>query len=357
MTTFRDEIMDLVRTSVPAKEPARDIEITVRYFGWDGQGGCSMQTVGETYKLTRERVRQITGKIVRHMHDQADVKLKNLPHLLSLINAMSPASADRIEQALKEQGLGEDRLEGVLHAAKQFNRPGKYMRISEEFGARFVILPDMEGSAERIMAKAQKYVGHCGFIHLKQLMHLLPGIPEVSAFAFIRDVLSLRSDVVWLDEDKEWLWLKDAPRNRLLTCLSKMLSLFASTSLDNIRAGANRYFRKGDKQAPVLDAPNAVLSAFLNAWGQATCSPAGIVRKSSTFVPSIEPKEMEEAIAMHILNKPEKMAREKEMENVLVPELNGETHESKFNFSIALNYSPLLRKGEKRGQYVATGTI
>lgn len=357
MTTFRDEIMNLVRASVPAKEPARDLEITIRYFGWDGQGGCSMQSAGEAYKLTRERVRQITGKIVRHMHDQSEEHLQTLPHLLSLINAMSPASADRIEQALRDQGLGEDRLEGVLHAAKQFNRPGKYMRISEEFGARFVILPDMEGSAEKIMAKAQKYVGHCGFIHLSRLMHLLPGIPEASGFAFMRDVLALRSDVVWLDEAQEWVWLRDAPRNRLLTCLSKMLTLFASTTLDNIRAGATRYYRKGDKNAPVLDAPDAVLSAFLKAWGQATCSPAGIVRKSPTFVPAIEPKAMEEAIALYILGKPEKMAREKEMENVLVPELNGETHESKFNFSIALNYSPLIRKGEKRGQYVATGTV
>jgi hypothetical protein len=357
MNTFRSEIMDLVKSSVPAKEPARDIDITIRYFGWDGQGGCSMQLVGEKYKLTRERVRQVTGKIVRHMAEQADEKLFILPNLLSMINALSPASADRIELLLKDHGLGEDRLEGVLQAAKQFNRPGKYMRISEEFGARFVILPDMEGSAEKIMAKAQKLISHLGYIHIETLLGLLPGIPKIAAFAFIRDVLSLRDDVVWLDADKEWVWLKEAPRNRLITCLSKMLTMFSSTTLDNIRAGVNRYFRKGDATSPTISGPDSVLRAFLTSWGQASCSAASIVRKTSAFEPSIEPLEMEESIARLIMSRSGKMAREKEMENALVPEINGETHGKKYNFSIALNYSPLLMKGEKRGQYVTTGTF
>lgn len=357
MNTFRSEILDLVKSAVPAKEPARDIEISLQYFGWDGQGGCSMQSVGEKHKLTRERVRQITGKIARHMTAQSEEKLTTLPSLLSMINAYAPASADRIEGLLKNHGLGEDRLEGVLQAARQFNRPGKHLRVTEEFGNRFVILPDMEGSAEKVMAKAQKLTSHVGFICLDELMYLLPGIPRDAALDFIRDVLSLRDDVVWLDEPHEWVWLKDAPRNRLVTCLSKMLTLFASTTLENIRAGVNRYFRKGDSTPPKLYAPDQVLKAFLAAWGQASCSPAGIVRKTSAFEPSVEPLEMEESIALHILNSPEKMVREKELENVLVPELDGSTHPKKYNFSIALNYSPLLRKGEKRGQYVATGTI
>lgn len=155
-----------------------------------------------------------------------------------MINAYAPASADRIESLLKNHGLGEDRLEGVLQAARQFNRPGKHLRVTEEFGNRFVILPDMEGSAEKVMAKAQKLTSHVGFICLDELMYLLPGIPRDAALDFIRDVLSLRDDVVWLDEAHEWVWLKDAPRNRLVTCLSKMLTLFASTTLDNVRAGS-----------------------------------------------------------------------------------------------------------------------
>lgn len=316
-----------------------------------------MHAVGQQYHLTRERVRQITGRVVRQMEPLAERKLTTLPRLLELIKALAPASADRIELVLRDEGLGDDRIEGVLNAAKQFNRPGKFIRTIEEYGARFVILPDMEGCVEKIISRAQKLTGHLGLINVEQLFDLLPGIPRTAAVPFIRDVISLRGDAVWLDEDREWFWLRAAPRNRLITCLSKIMTMYASSTLADIRTGVNRYFRKGKSNPPQLTAPDEVLTAFIHSWGQLTCSPAGIVRKTDAFEPLIEPLEMEEALALFILNRPERCAREREMENTLVPLVDGKPHPRKYNFSIALNYSPLIKKGEKRGEYVPTGTL
>lgn len=357
MNTFKTEILGLVKSAVPAKEPARNIAITLEYFGWDGGAGCSMQSVGEKYNLTRERVRQITHKITGLMADQSGTKLTSLTEILTVINAMAPARAERIEALLQVMGLHDERIEGVLQADRQFNKPGKHLRIVEEFGSRFVILPDMEGSAEKIMAKAQKLTSHVGLFELSDLLPLVPGIPDIAAKAYIRDVLALRSDLVWLDEAREWAWLQSSPRNRLITCLSKMLSLFASTTLNDLREGAGRYYRKGDSTPPTLSAPDAVLRNLMSSWGMATCSSAGIIRKTNDFVASIHPLEMEESIARYILGKPSKVAREKELENEMVPELNEDTHPRKYNFSIALNYSPLVRKGDKRGQYIASGIL
>lgn len=359
MRTFRQEMQELVLASIPSDEfNNRNVEITFRHFGWDGKGGCSMQEVGDQHLLTRERVRQISSKCSRQMAEHAEKHLTSLPALLATINKLAPAKAERIEQVLRDQGLGEDLLEGVLTSAKQFNRAGKHLRVMHEFGERFVILPDMEGSAAKVLAKAQKLTSRVGMTAIHDLLYLVPGIPEHSALDYIRDVLSIRQDAIWLNEEKTWVWLSNTTNNRLITCLHKLLSIFSSVTLEGIRQGANRYFRKGDKTPAVLKAPQAVMANFLKAWGQASCSDAGIVRKSASFQATARVLDYERLVVEYIVKRPSKMAREKELENVLVPaSADGVAHEKKRAFSNAINYSPIIAKGKKRGEYVANGAL
>lgn len=359
MTSFRTEMHNLFLSAIPSDElNERNINITFQHYGWDGKGGCSMQDVGEQYFLTRERVRQVATKCSRQMAEKADQHLSTLPGMLSIINQLAPASAERIETHLKDHGLGDDALEGVLNAAKQFNRTGKHLRVATEFGKRFVILPDMEGSAAKVLAKARKMTSNVGMTSIRELLCQVPGIPEPQALDYIRDVIGIREDAVWLDEEREWVWLSKTPRNRLITCLHRMLSTFSSITLDGIQQGANRYYRKGVKKAPELLAPHAVIKNFLHAWGEATCSPMGIVRKTAKFNPSKEVLDYERMIVEYIAQRPSKMAREKELENVLVPAFaDNSPHPKKRNFSNALNYSPLICKGPNRGEYVANGAV
>ena len=92
-------------------------------------------------------------------------------------------------------------------------------------------------------------------------------------------------------------------------------------------------------------------------WGEATCAENGIIRKTASFDSKATMVEMETAIAETIWATPERMMREKALENALVPVIDGQTHPKKYNFSIALNYSPLIRKGKSRGQYIPNGSI
>src|SRR6266853_6100984 len=50
--TLERELRDLLGAG-------RNARITARYYGFDGRGGGSLQTVGNEIGLTRERVRQI----------------------------------------------------------------------------------------------------------------------------------------------------------------------------------------------------------------------------------------------------------------------------------------------------------
>lgn len=358
MKIFKEEIRALIDAIYTAQElKVRDMNITLRHYGWDGNGGCSLQQTGNEHKLTRERVRQIANNFTRNLIAAAPAHLSTLPAMMSEITRLAPASAERIENALSVLGLGEDRVEGVLRASAIFNNTGKALNVVEENGVRYLILPDMEGSSLKISAHAQKACSHLGMVNIEDLLYLLPGIPKDSGVDFIRDVLSSRDDAVWLDADKNWIWLREAPRNRLINCLMKMLSIFSSTTPEAVMVGANRYFRKGKANASELKAPLEILTAFINAWGMAEVSESGIVRKTSKFTQPARVLEFEESIVMAILGKKEKIAREKELENLLVPLIDGATHPKKHSFSMALNYSPLISKGSNRGEYVANGHI
>jgi hypothetical protein len=337
------------------------MNITLRLYGWDGGGGCSLQQAGDEFGLTRERVRQISKAFASELIPQAHQHLTTVQDLVTQIAQLAPASAIRIESALKDHGLGPDRLEGVLKAASLFFDGHKAIRVVQEGEARLVVLPSMEGLSLKINAHAQKACTHMGAVHIESLLYLVPGLPTDKGLSFIRDVLAERSDTVWLDPDHTWAWLKRAPRNRLITCLHKMLSVFSSTTVESVIAGTNRYFRKtkeeGTESPTVLTAPVDVIQALINHWGQATCSEEGRVRKTPRFKSNAKLTEFEKGIVDMIWATPEKICREKTLENALVPLVGDKAHPKKHSFSNALNYSPLIAKGTHRGEYIANGVV
>lgn len=358
MATLKQELDALVDYLFPGNtNDSRDKSITYMHYGWDGKGGKSLQETGDEFKLTRERARQISSRISSLMSPHAKTYLTTLPTIIETLRRMAPASAERIEQALRDE-IGDDfRIEGALKAVSLFSEQCHHLRVIHANGERFVILPDMEKTPSRVTSKAQKVCTHLGMAHIDEMLELLPGIPKHLAEEYVRDVLSSRDDHVWLDEKREWVWLKEAPRNRLVTCLHKMLSFYSSVTLEGAIHGSNRYFNKGKGKPRQLEAPESVVSKFINSWGEATCADNQVIRKTERFDPKTQPVDMEEAIVREIWATPERIMREKALENALVPVVDGQTHPKKYNFSIALNYSPLVRKGKERGQYIPNGSI
>lgn len=357
MPTFQDQILSLVAASFENKPyKQRDFEIAMKHYGWDGAGGLSLQQTGTAYGLTRERVRQIASQFAERMAPLAHKHLTLVEPMMEHVLNMEPASTDRMQRELAGLGLGEDRIEGLLKAASIYFNTGNELRIFEELGGRYLGNPNFSGRAGKVLALAQKGCSHHGMINIESLTQFFPELSEPKALAFVQDILSSRADTVWLNEDKNWIWMRNAPRNRLITCISKMLSIFSSTTVQQVLDGANRYFRKG-KGAVLLEAPLPVMQAFLESWEQTSVSPTGVVRKTKAFSPTGKLLETEKSIVEYICSKPEKMAREKELENALVPVVDNQTHPKKYNFSISLNYSPLISKGSSRGEYVANGQI
>ena len=129
MKIFADEIRDLIAEAFPAVDlNQRDMKITLRLFGWDGQTSCSLQQAGDEFGLTRERVRQISKAIALGLAPYASKHLTTLPGLIEAISSLAPSSARRVEQILSTQSLAGTRIEGVLKAASLFGTPVKDVR-------------------------------------------------------------------------------------------------------------------------------------------------------------------------------------------------------------------------------------
>src|SRR5258708_31616494 len=95
--TLERELSDLLGTG-------RKARIAARYYGFDGRGGGSLQTVGNEIGLTRERVRQIVTASSEWLSTGRPVS-RLLDRTIAFVADHMPAAAGEIEAKLRSQGL------------------------------------------------------------------------------------------------------------------------------------------------------------------------------------------------------------------------------------------------------------
>jgi hypothetical protein len=132
----------------------RNQQIIARRFGWDGSEGVTLQEVGDSLKLTRERVRQVCNRLTKQLEGKSFFA-PALDRALKFVSHHIPESADAIELKLTDEGLATShfRLEGILNAAELLDRNIPFA-ITKVGGKRFVLAPNME----KIMNVITKYL-------------------------------------------------------------------------------------------------------------------------------------------------------------------------------------------------------
>ena len=114
---IEDELEDIVRAArISRPRPV------LRYLGWDGAGGSTLQVAADEAGLSRERVRQLADKTKSKVSERSYAPA--LDRALSHVSTVS-GEASLIEQSLVEAGLARApfRIEGLLSAASIFGRP------------------------------------------------------------------------------------------------------------------------------------------------------------------------------------------------------------------------------------------
>lgn len=339
----------------------RNITIMKRYFGFDGLGGTSMEEAGLPFSLTRESVRQITNRIAS-VFPSALPFVPEIKQAIEIILQMAPCAASDVEKALVQKSLisADFKIEGVINAAKCFGIVTDELSLVKLNDMRFVVTPATEKIPSAINSLAIKDISHNGAVSVSTLALVISDEPDAAARKLVGRVIESMSGVTWID-GKEWFYFTGRGRNRLVTRINKVFSVLNNVPVSALISGIIRSWNKNLKENTAL-LPSDKLIDLIKTLDGFKVSRTGVISRDDAFSNNDEVRPFEYAIAEFINSKENKVGKEKEIEDAIVL-----TTQDKYNFSMALNYSPLITKRERpegspegkyyRGQYVLIGDM
>jgi hypothetical protein len=227
----------------------RKARIAARYYGFDGRGGGTLQSVGDEIGVTRERVRQIVSASSQGLSGRAVSPM--LDRTIAFVAARMPAAAGEIEAELRSQRLtsGVFRLEGVIKAGELLERRLPFS-ITEVKGERLVHARDIP-SVEMIVRVARRIVSRWGMTTLSNVVAEVRKVESgVCDRKLVGRALACLDDFHWLEQSADWFWLSGNPNNAVLNRIRKILSVANPIEISELRAGIGRDYRMKGFSAP-----------------------------------------------------------------------------------------------------------
>jgi hypothetical protein len=331
----------------------RNKKITMRYFGFDGNGGCSMQDAGSDYELTRESVRQITNKLAVKIAEMIGDNRQPIIDAIRLIELSMPCSAKDAEEKLISNNLLSTKnamtVEAVLNIAKILNVTTKFPTIIKHNRVKFIVASKQFELPQQIESLAISEISHNGAVSVDQLSKDIVGVAHTTKQSFIRAVIDTIDGATWTTSDKEIVFFMGRGRNRFLSRIEQIFYLFNSVPITNIRLGIERNWNKNKGDITAVLSENAMREVLL-ATNDYKINESGFVTKNSPSGEINNIKDFEYKIFNKIKSSPTGFCKEKELEDAFVQDKN-----DKWNFSVALNYCPFIIR-IKRGEYALIGT-
>jgi hypothetical protein len=188
--------------------------------------------------MTRERVRQICERVNTQQWSKRFLPV--LDRVLKVTTAAAPAPAEEIENQLVQRGLTKSKfsIETICSSAQVLGRelPFTVERLHKH---RFVILRDSLDLLSRIDHLARGAVSHWGVTTVDDIAAACN-----VARGLAQEVLMALPGFKWLDESTGWFWIKNVPRNSLLTQIRKVLAASPSINVGELRTGVGRHHRR-----------------------------------------------------------------------------------------------------------------
>ena len=188
-TSLEEELSAILRAAGLRGRQARAVATRL---GWSGRGVTTLASAGEEEGYTRERVRQLEGRLRRHA-DASPLPLPLTATALRLVENAAPIARRDVPGRLALAGLSAAPfdLSGILSAAEL---GGLEVRVCERDG---VVLRD---GRDRVGTRASTrsrpaLVTRNGAGSVELLAEHFSDDPEAA-----RLVLDAQSDIVWLDD-------------------------------------------------------------------------------------------------------------------------------------------------------------
>ncbi len=234
-----------IASALAAVLKAADVSKMKSWIGLDQVARPTLQSVGDTANLTRERIRQIMEKTKRRL---ADVQF-DMPRLHSAIDVLGRLprwSESRACSLLVAEGLAAPTISmgGLLRAAELFGVPVPSGVEQARLAARF----EKSAIVNRISYAGREAVAWWGCATIDDVCAWINDARGATIAAdVVRETLMAQSRFHWLDEGSGWFWFEGAPghdrSSSLLRKIDAILAVAPRVDLSVLRAGLARPYR------------------------------------------------------------------------------------------------------------------
>jgi len=284
--TLEQELIDVFAST--SKQRNRDI--LMGYCGWKDGRRHTLAVVGQQFKVTRERVRQVCAKLMCKPKNPSTILAPVMDRALALIAARLPCHARQIEAELAEQkftAVGMS-IEVVLDGAELLGRPvpcmvvqvdpkreksawkrrdsavfpdesaashpsasGSAKNSSDTFSrrdSRVLIRPEQLDTVLAIVDLAKKEGYFHGLATVEMIEQAIASNPW--GMPLIRQTLMLIDGFRWLDEASGWFRIVRIRKHGLPKGLDKVLAVAGEVTLAELRVALSRNRRLWKEPPP-----------------------------------------------------------------------------------------------------------
>jgi hypothetical protein len=236
-------------------EPGRTARIAVRYWGWDGRGGATLEATGREFDgITRERVRQLCERLALRLRGAvgcADARGTATPMLeraLLVAAHVAPTTAKALAQHLADEHVSTRPFdpEGLLMAAQMLGLEATFS-LQTVKDVR-VVLPnppdptaDTSAVIAAILSAAHAIVRRSGAARVRDVTGRVAATLAVWVDdELVAAVISEHDGFVWLERRTGWFLFSSVAKNSAASRVMKVLSVVDTIGIDDLHEGIRR---------------------------------------------------------------------------------------------------------------------
>lgn len=237
----------------------RNANILAKLWGWNGQAPRTLDSVGQEFALTRERVRQIEKRALQRLRKQ-QFEAPLVRAAVGALESSVPDTESALSAALRERGVSSSDFspQSVKDAAELLGIKWPFESVS--VGEEKILSPAREGEGYRkallLVRKKTSERGCVNILSLASELHM-----DESKIPGLRRVLNAVAKLAWLDDSQEWLYSVESTRNRLFNLCSKVLGVAPRVRLSELRHAVSKSRRLA------MCPPQRVLGIFVERFG------------------------------------------------------------------------------------------
>lgn len=321
----------LIRLAEASGASERDVEMVCARLGWRGGDGQTLQEIADRFSVTRERVRQVIGRIVDQIHV---AYVPQVERAVQIVTDSAPLRALDVGPLLVAAGHSSIPVAvSSLQATAEVFGYEVTFEIDPGDGVPYVLARGSVTSGP-ILSVSRRQSGRTGATNLEEVCAELINGDEGPAVEDVSRILRASPKVEFLVDD--WFWMPGIPldRNRLRNVARRMLSVTPALDLSTMRQGVRRRYRFMHID---LVPPTPVLEAFFRTHPEFRMDEHGSVESVSPLDYRDELGEVERTFVDVLRSVPAGLMDRTELEEAVTGRgVNPST------FSVFTTYSPIL---------------